>query len=338
MDVATLQQKLINNKDDILKVIELLGFQNIKDKDKYCSFPRMDGDNPNGMAVYYDSLRYICFTRNDSGNLFSLVMKIRNVGFGQAINWICKKLGYDGVKFQKVTYPFGGFYRQFLTGVSRTEEDDHVYSESILDSSYGLAESWFKDGVDYLTQERYGIKYNAEDDAVYIPIRNIKGDLIGVKARANNLFCDHNKRFWSPYPYQKTCVVYGITQNYVNIVHKRNAIIFESEKAVMQLSSMGIDLGLAVGGHSISQVQARIIKSLMLNTVVVAFDEGICEDEILYETKKLISNVDIVKISHLGYIIDRDHEYLVEGSKDSPTDNGLDCFKGLYENCVTWIT
>lgn len=336
MDIDALQQKLINNKDDILKIVENLGFKDIKDKGRYCNFPRITGDNPAAIVVYYNSLRYVCFTHNDSGNIFTLVMRMMNVKFIQAVDWICKILNYDDIKIKKITYPFGGFYRNFIVDQTRTEDDDYIYPEEILRRN-GVSLNWFKDGVDYKTQERFELFYDEDHDAMYIPIRNIKGNLIGIKARSNNLFCEHDKRFWSPYPYNKSCVVYGLYQNYTNIIRKHEMVIVESEKAVMQLSSMGINIGVAIGGHSISVVQAKIIKSLMLDTVVVAFDEGICEDEIKYETKKIRSKVSAVNIKNLGYIYDRDNLYLIEGSKDSPSDNGIDCFKGLCRECVTWI-
>ena len=45
MDALSLQERIAGDKDGILEIIESLGYTQIKESQKYFSFPRLDGDN-----------------------------------------------------------------------------------------------------------------------------------------------------------------------------------------------------------------------------------------------------------------------------------------------------
>lgn len=327
MDAISLQEKIVGNKDSICQIIESLGYTNIKERGNYFTFPRLDGDNQSANVLYVDTLRWQCYTRAESGNLYTLVMLTKGYSFPNAIRYCAKVLHIKESDVTKTKYPFSGFYR----GLEKDDDEStsiEVYSEDILKQYQGLSQKFFLDGVSFTVQEDYGIAFSHQDNAIAIPIRDMVGNLIGVKMRNNDSNCPHEKRFWSAYSYPKTKVTYGLCNNYVKIVKKNSLVIFESEKAVMQAASCGCNIAIGIGGHDISKVQSKIIKSLMVDKIIIAFDEGLDEYEITDQCEKLKMCTDIYK-PKIYYIYDKNNDVLKVGSKDSPIDHGKAVFQSL---------
>lgn len=337
MNVITLQEKLISNRDCIQTVLESLGFINIKyhhSNNPYFSFPRIGGDNNSGVALYVHSLHYECFTKGDNGNIFTLVMNTRNCSFPEALKYICRVNHFEEVRLKPPKYPFGGFYRKIIEDENALDEKLPTYPESILDQFYGVSENFFKDGIAYTIQEIFEVSFDHENNAVSMAIRNSHGKLVGVKERNNDLSCDPGNRYWSLYSYSKTSVCYGLLQNYVSIIRKNSVIIVESEKSVLQASSFGCFLCLAIGGHNLSKVQVKIILSLLVDRIILAYDEDIPELYMISEVEKLqVKNV--FYKPRVGYV-KPDNELMPKGSKCSPTDLGREIFQKLLTKGVVW--
>lgn len=332
MDAISLQEKIIGNKDSILTIIESLGYKNIRFHGNYFTFPRLDGDNQSANVIYTDTLRWTCYTRNESGNIFTLVMITKHKNFPESIKYIAKVIGITENNITKVKYPFSGFYKKLEKATSYYGKD-YIYSDNILKKYNGVSQKFFEDGVAFDIQNKFEVAFSHEDDSIAIPIRNLYGQLIGVKMRNNNPNCEHDKRFWSAYSYSKTRVVYGLWQNYQHIISKNTVIIFESEKAVMQAASCGINIAVGIGGHDISKYQVRLLKGLMIKKIILAFDEGLDEYEIIDQCKKFISANKIYN-AQIYYIYDAKNVILKRNSKDSPIDHGKTVFQNLLHNCL----
>ena len=104
----------------------------------------------------------------------------------------------------------------------------------------------------------------------------------------------------------------------------------------MQLDSMGYNFGLATCTNSVSETQAKYAKALMVENIVIAFDEGVSEDILIESAEKLKMKNPLFK-NRVGYIYDGDNEFLPKGSKASPTDLGQDIFKSLIKYKIKWI-
>lgn len=328
-DAIALQEKIIGNKDSILQILESLGYKNIKDHGNYFTFPRLDGDNQSANVIYNDTLKWKCYTRNESGNLFTLIMFTKDYSFPNSLKYCAQILGIKQ-QLTKPKYPFSGFYKK----LPKEQDSDYslfVYSEDILKQYDGVSQKFFLEGVGFDIQEKYEITFSHEDNAIVIPIRDINGSLVGIKMRNNDNDCPHEKRFWSAYPYSKTKILYGLYNNYENIIKKDTVVIFESEKAVLQAASCGCYNAIGIGGHDLSKSQIKLIRSLMVSKIIIAFDEGLDEYEITDQCEKLVSNNTIYK-PNIFYIYDKNNEILKLDSKDSPIDNGKIVFKKLLQN------
>ena len=331
MNVATLNNELIDNTDNIIKVLTKLGHERIQSRGKYITFANISGDNPNACSILTETLSYQNFSHGGGGNIYTLVMDDLGCGFPKALDTIAKWLGITKTLQYDIHLPFNAFYKNVLREQLEPESGMRKYSEDRLPPLDSFSKLFVDDHISVEAQKHFGVRYCHEDDCILIPVYNMNNELVGVKAR-NNSNDDYNNRWYAWIPYAKTHVVYGLNWNYKNIINKKTLIIVESEKAVMQAWDFGLYCVVAIGGHSISETQARIIKSLMVENIIIAFDESICEDEIKYEASKLCVNNFTYK-NNVSYIYDKNHDYLRLESKDSPMDNGKETWKNLYKYC-----
>lgn len=334
INVEDLSEQLRRDPELIIKVLIKLNFP--EDKIRYnaakqmITSPRPDptADNLYGYVIYTSSLNYICTTRSARGNIYSLVMDMKKVSFPQALRLIAQWIDYK-LKEEQIVRPFGGFYKGLNRASKTLDTELKVYDESILPQR-ACNERFFRDGISYITQEKFDLRFDHENNAILIPIYNMENNLVGCKARKNEdvLF----GKYWAEIPFSKASVVYGLSQNYKNIVKKSRIIIFEAEKSVMQCADFGCNEASAVMGHDISLSQASIIKSLMCDEIIVAFDEGVS----LAEIKKACSQLTVNNSVYHNKVF-----YLYGGlpkeSKASPSDFGVAKFKELlHDNLVEY--
>lgn len=322
---------LINNPDQIGDILEKMEFEDIRDRGTYLTFPNKDGDNKTACVIYKDTLTYKNYTRvNCDGDILTLVMNDQKVTLRQATNLVANWLGLSEAVVQ-IKRPFGGFYKSVLRPNDRPELHMPTYDESILAPYlHKFNKKFWRDGIDYMTQDFFNLGYCHDENAILIPTYTVDGDLCGCKARNNDPDCDYDRRWWAFIPYSKTYTLYGFHWNYQDILKKHKVILVESEKGVMQARSFGVNNVLAVSGSKISNTQVNYIRSLNCDEIIVAFDEGLYESEILIESMKLLPKGN--KDYKVSYIFDDDNSILPKGSKCSPTDLGWKAFYSLLSN------
>ena len=75
---------------------------------------------------------------------------------------------------------------------------------------------------------------------------------------------------------------------------------------------------------------------MLVDKTILAYDEGLEEEYIREEAKKLKVNNAIFN-NKVGYVYDRENIIIPKGSKGSPSDFGKEKFSYLIKNCVVWI-
>ena len=342
MNVLKLNDIIAGEKDKLIQILESLGFEDIKvrgnNEGQYLQFANIDGDNKGACVVYVNSLRYINYTRVRNGNIYTLVMDVKNKSFPGALDYIAKVLNLSKQELSEtIVYPFGGFYRKIIKDLEEPEFSMKVYDESILDEyTNQYSQLFFEDGIDYSSQQKYNVGYDIWSNRITIPEYTLDGKLCGIMGRLNQKHCPHEERWLPIIPCSRTLTLYGYTTNYNKIQQKDLCIILESEKGVMQLNSMRCDIGLATCTDKISDIQARYIKGLNTKRTVLAYDEGLEEEYIREQAKKLKIENPIIK-NKVGYVFDRSGEILKKGSKKSPSDLGKAAFSELMKNHVVWV-
>ena len=300
-------------------------------------FAREEGRNPTSMVLNLDTLSFHCFSTNSKGNLYTLIMQRKDMNFPNALKWAADYAGLDKEEYDiDIQLPFGGFFQGLVKEISEPEFSMKTYDESELDEYKGFYNTMFlKDGISFESQEKFDIGYDALSNRVTIPIYSLDNKLIGIMGRYNGK-CEKEERWLPIIPCSRSLTIYGFNENYQSIEEKGMAIIGESEKFVMQADSFGCHIALATSGCHISDTQAKHIKSMFLPKIILAYDEGLSEEDIIAEAEKLKMDNQIYK-NQVGYIYDREHKYLPEGSKASPSDLGKEVFSKLVKECVVWL-
>ena len=340
MNALKLTEYLSNNRDDILKVLESLGYQNITYNSSHNEyrFARGYGRNPSSVRLSIDTLGCVCFSTNERGNLYSLVMNKENLNFPKALEYIADILGLRKSKFnQSVKIPFGGFYKKLIREIQEPETAMQTYDESILEEYCGKYNTmFFQDGISYQTQEKFNVGYDIWTNRITVPEYTFDGRLCGIMGRSIDPNCPKEERWLPIIPCSRSLTLYGYHTNYEFIQEKNLCIIGESEKFPQQLDSFGCHLGLASCGCFLSDTQVKYAKGLLVSKLIVAYDEGLEEEYIREETKKLKIDHTIFK-NKVGYIWDAENRVIPKGSKGSPSDYGKAAFSYLIKNCVKWI-
>lgn len=301
-------------------------------------FSREEGSNPTAMRLKLDTLKFDGFSINAHGNLFSLVMLSQNLNFPKALNYIAKELGLKKSQFSgKIRYPFSGFYRGLIREIEEPESTMPTYDDLEIEEYLGKYSTMFlRDGIGFQTQEFFKVGFDLESCRITIPEYTLDGRLCGVMGRLNDTKCPKEDRWMPIIPCSRSLTLYGYHRNYDFIQQKNLVIIGESEKFVQQLHSMGCRVGLASCGCNISSVQSKYLKALMTKKVVLAFDEGLEEENVRAQAEKLVLNNAVFK-NRVGYIYDKENQILPKGSKASPSDLGKDAFLELMKHHVVWL-
>ena len=301
-------------------------------------FSREDGHNPTAMRLKLDTLKFDGFSINAHGNLYSLVMQTKNLSFPKALKYIAETLGLEKSQFsKKIRYPFGGFYKGLMKEIQEPEYSMTTYDESILDEYTGKYNlMFFKDGITFETQEHFNVGFDLESLRITVPEYTLDGKLCGIMGRLNDSQCSKDERWLPIIPCSRSLTLYGYHHNYEFIQQKNIVVIGESEKFVQQLHSMGSYVGLATCGCDVSDIQAKHLKALMTSKIILAYDEGLEEEQIRLQAQKLVLN-NAVFHNQVGYVFDRNNLILPKGSKASPSDLGKGVFTELIRNYVIWI-
>ena len=340
VNALSLSNYLSNNLDACITLLEAMDYTQItyRNQRNEIRFSREDGHNPTSMRLKLDTLKFDGFSINAHGNLYSLVMMTQKLSFPKALKYITETLGLEKRQFsKKIRYPFGGFYRGLMKEIQEPEYSMETYDESILNEYAGKFNlMFFKDGINFQTQEHFNVGFDLESLRVTVPEYTLDGRLCGIMGRLNDSKCSKDERWLPIIPCSRSLTLYGYHYNYEFIQQKNTVVIGESEKFVQQLHSIGKLTGLATCGCDISAVQSRHIKALMTSKIILAYDEGLDEEQIRVQAEKLILDNAVFK-NRVGYVFDRDNEILPKGSKASPSDFGLKPLNELVKNHTVWI-
>ena len=339
MNAALITQYISGQENMIYSILETLGYDRISfnGSKKQFRFAREEGTNPTSIVLDCVSLRFYCFSTNDKGNIFTLIMERLNCSFPESLKFVSVVLGLEDAAFSiNISPPFHGFYKNLIP---ENDVDDNIptYPESTLDKYLGKFKTlFFNDGIDYKTQELYQVGYDEETDRITIPERTYDGRLCGIMGRLNDAHCNHEDRWLPIIKCSRSKTLFGLVHNYRRIIQTQTVVLFESEKAPMQCHSFGSNIALGTCGCHISKSQAEMIFSLRPKKVILAFDEGLKEEDVRHEASKLVKNNIILKTS-VGYIWDEDGDILKHGSKMNAADVGIDGYKELLKKKVRWL-
>lgn len=332
MNFEYLRQKIYED-EKIEFILETLGCHSISIEQNGGLFTAALPDGNNKRSVQVRNNEYLnssIRSKGIKGNIFTVIKYIKNFKDDvQAKNWVEKICKYDGFTILKTEHPL-----QWLKDLKKKRKGDFtdskfkIYDECLLDNYLSFPHIEFaKDGINSETQNEFDICYDPIHNRVIIPIRDLKGNLIGLKAR--NLD-DYDIRNNMKYVYVINTYQSQLLFNYhralQHIQKSGFVIVGEAEKFTMQLHEMGIYNSVALGCSDPSYTQLKLLRSLNV-PVVLAYDKGITLDFIKDKYEKL-------GLYRTIYAIYDNENVLDINKKESPTDKGKNTWNYLFERKI----
>lgn len=337
MDYQELIEKL--EIEEIIEIMEELGARTYRITQATVNFQTICHGGDSDSLVYYNNTKlFICYVNrkkccNELGNnhhIVSMVQKIKEIEFADAIRWILNFLDGKDIETRKVVKKerYDPEEKKILPIYNK--EDLKRYEQNFW------WEEWAKEGIAYDTIVKYQIGSFGARQSIVIPVFDIEDNLVGIRQRhTQDYYINFGK--YVPiegYEFPSSATLYGINISKDNIMESHKAIIFEGEKSVMKYDSLyDYNISVAVFGSGISMQQIDILKSLQVETVVLAFDkdyQDVDSPEANSYRQKLDKLVDKLR-GHFDVELIWDTENLL-GYKDSPIDKGKEIFDRLLEN------
>lgn len=309
-------------------------------------------DSKNKRAVQIRNNKYLtCNIRNkldfysdaESEDIFSLVSYLKfeskNTEYKQnlyfAKDFIIDVLNFSDDVFEKNTSK--DYLKRMKGLVKSCDKEFEIKYNDVLDEdimnefwykNYPLpSKKWIDEGIPYNIQFLYGVGFDSFTRRIVFPIKNLKGEIVGVKGRIYNdndiggdkkyiyLYrCDNGKEWFN----------YHIAYKY--ILKEKKVYIFESEKSVMKSVAMGYYNCLSIGASDITLQQSELLRRLGNDVeIVLCYDKDKTVEEVESQGRKL-------KNDNISMVYDIDN--LIKGKKDSPVDNGIKVWKKLIKNNI----
>lgn len=203
---------------------------------------------------------------------------------------------------------------------------------------------WEEEGIKYEVLLNRGISYDPIHEGIIIPHYDIDNNLIGIRERT--LIIEEEK-----YGKYKPAIINGKMYNHPlgfnlynlnnskhNIELIKKAIIFEGEKSpLLYASYFGADNDISVAccGSSLITYQVKLLISLGVEEIIIAFDKQfkeIGDDEWKRWKNKLIDiHNKYGAYVQISFLFDKKSQL---NYKDSPIDQGPDIFMNLFKERI----
>ncbi|MBX4258838.1 hypothetical protein KTC96_14275 [Clostridium estertheticum] len=336
MNAKDIKFYLSNNTYKLIDLLEKLEFSNIKVKNTELRCAREEGHDANSIKIDLNNMRYYDYSKSRGGDIINLIEKERSLTFIQVRKQIVNILGLKGAVVDASELE----YWQTIKNDDAKEVVAKAYTkdEFIQEFEFKNATTikFYEDGISLRTQCEFELMYNQINHRIIIPWRNRDGGFVGYSGRFNgDTETEDEPKYLTMGGFVKGNLLYGMYENKKFLENKDKVVyVLEAEKSVMKAHQAGIYNCIAVGSHNISYKQIELLKELNSKAVIIAFDEGLEEFEILRQVSKLKQ----IGIS-VGYLFDAENRYLKKGSKDSPLDLGGEKFKAFVrdKNILKWM-
>jgi DNA primase len=290
---------------DVVDFLEGVQVENIKqatsDEINFsCPFPgHSSGDLGKPSAYMNDGTKdeskatvWKCHGCGRAGNAISFLAEMENIGPSEAASELRERYAPD------YRAPRGGIGQEFeerLRKANQPEEDhsEHVITDDVYDKRFGVDwdDAWeiyqgddcppevaylFDRGFEPATLTEWNIGYDERGERITIPICNVAGEIIGVKARAWKkkvkpkylIYGDKEgkpRRYGWPH-YEKSRVLFGLDK----CGDADKIVLVEGELDVIALWQIGIP-AIATGGAALSEIQSILLRD-KADEVIVFYD------------------------------------------------------------------
>lgn len=322
------------------------------------------GEGSRKLYYYSNSTLFKCFTECDeSFDIFQLVIKIMRIqknkvfDLNDAVRYIAFRFGildfnYDeGNTVSLEDWSYLTKYDRVDSIIKDSSFKDKIilkeYDKIILDrlNYHVKLRPWLKDNISQEVIEQATIGFYPGPDQITIPHFDEENRFIGLRGRT---MCREEAEKYGKYrpviinqlqySHPLGMNLYGLNWSKNNIKIFGKAIVFESEKSVLQYASyFGFDNNISVAccGSNISNYQIEMLLRAGASEIIIAFDrqfQHTNDDEFNHHIRHLQRIYNKYKnYINISFIFDK---HMITGYKASPTDEGKEKFLKLFNERI----
>ena len=338
MNAIELKEYIIKN-DKTPVILEAIGCHSITEYSSEYRSALPDKNNKTSVTVKKESLYSAVYSGdiNMSGDIFALVMELKGISFGKAMKFIHETLGLEykfdkKEKTEKVKTDLLDIFKKIKRRTAIVNRDIEVYGDDILKEYTPLPHiSWVREGILPFACDRFKIGYSYDKKRIIIPHHYWCGsdnEYVGIVGRTT--IPNHDilgiPKYFGIKPFKKSMNVYGLYENYKTIQEAGYVVVFEAEKSVLKRYSRKDGTATAIGSHTLSDEQVKILMGLNVD-IVIAYDEGIDIKDIYKDCEKFYG------VRNIYFIYNK---WGLLNEKESPADKPDKQYKFMLKHKIKY--
>ena len=320
-------------EETIVPLLESFGFAHILTRNNAIRFARSEEGGRNISIKLQDNewLNVHDFVTSTHQDIFSYICTEKGVTFREVLCRAKEILGLDNTwRPPKKKMLFGGIYNNIG---KNTQNELKTYDENILDEYQRNSNLRFlRDGISLESQKFYNVSFDVITNRIVFPWRDEHGSIVAIKGRLNvDEIGEEECKYLYLYPANISKCLFNYSESYQYLYGTDTLYVGEAEKFCMQLHTMGIRNCVAVGSHSISEYQAKLMLGLNVKNIVLMFDEGLPLEEIK-KNADTIRRCAVMRRVNIKWFDYRD--CISIGNKDSPSDYGKETWDEIIQENI----
>lgn len=341
---------------DIIDIVSSYIPLTLKGKNYFGVCPFHEDHSPS-MSVSREKQMYKCFSCGAAGNVFTFVSEYENVSFGEAINIIANKIGFNlssNINYKKSDkfirdYEMMDIALKYYQNNLNTEKgldakkyllDRGLTDKDIKEFDIGLAldsnlnkllqkkdyslEEMVNLGLVSNTNNIHDIFYNR----IMFPIHNLEGKCVGFTARVYE--SDKTPKYLGIKEnniYKKSNILFNYHRAKESIKLEKKLILVEGNMDALRLYINGVKNVVALMGTALTKEQIDIIKKLRCK-VILMLDNDNAGEKATYDNGLLLTKNEIeTLVVRLSGKKDPD-DYVLE--------YGIDAIKTNIKNAINY--
>lgn len=346
LNAQTIKQNLSNN--NIILLLSELGSEWYEIKSDHIEFESICHHSKSHKLWYNINEHYFyCHRCAVSDDVFSLVQKVKNCSFIEALNLVIDVCHLDIEKYNEPKLDIDDWQSTLLPLIqNKTPQTLQIYDKNVMRLFDDLYWSkWVDEGISVESMQKFNIKWYARNQSVAIPCYDLDGNLIGCRQRFTQA-ADCEKGKYRPlntlneeYKFPTGLTLWGAYQNQDAIRKSKSVILLESEKSILKLDGWGINNCASLYGANFTDEQKDILLTLGVERVTIALDRQFKtisnDDDGFIWWKNHIKKI-ALKLQPYMYV---DYIYDYNGLTnvlDAPVDKGKEIWEKLYESKRKW--
>ena len=357
-DKNTLKENL--SIEEVFDLVSELGGEPIMGNGLFTARTICHGGDSHKLYYYSNTHLFHCYTGcgDASFDIYELVLKvnknagIQNFSLSRAITFVAKYFGYTVETFDFEDNQDASEDWKLINNFKRNKEKNQ--SQIIELKTYDNKAlrylphphiiPWEKENIAFDVMEARGICYNPISEGIVIPHYDINGNLIGIRERTlikeNEVYGKYRPAIigGKMYNHPLGFSLYNLNNSKKAISQFQKVIVFEGEKSTLLYASyfgQESDISVACCGSNLINYQVKLLLSLGVKEIIIAFDK---QFQKIGEKKKKKWVIKLKTLYNkygsyvnISYLFDKNDllQY-----KSSPIDEGKEKFIELFKNRI----